>query len=480
MTNRLGGQYKPLDDESLKRIVDGALHVLAQTGAIVATATGRDALRKAGASVDDQTQIVRFPPGMVEDAIAHAPRSVTLCGRDSRHDCALEANRVHLGTGGTALYVLDLETAERRRSLNRDVAQCALVVDALDSLDVFTINVFPNDVQGTDDIDVNRFYWSLKNTAKHVMGGVYSLQGTREAIELAEMVAGGPEKLRERPFVSFISLVISPLKLDNIYGEIACHVAQKGLPVVVPAEPICGTTSPVTLASNVLVHVADTLAGVAMVQAVNPGCPTICGSVGSTIDLRTMQHLGGCIERAIINSAVSQVAQHLQLPYYSTAGASDAKVTDAQAAYESALSNVLVMMSGANYIHDSAGLMEFDLTVAYEKMVMDDEIIGMATRVLEGIEVTDETLAVDLIDRVGPGGHFIAEEHTVRHMRDEFYEPRISDRQEREAWESGGALDATHRARARVKEILAGHQPPGLPDELDRRIRERFPNIQDV
>lgn len=480
MRNRRGGQYEPLDEDGLRRVVDGALHVLAETGAIVATATGREALRKAGASVDDETQVVRFPRGLLEDAIARAPSAVTLCGREPQHDCVLEANRVHLGTGGTALYVLDLETAERRRSLNRDVAQCAQLVDALDNLDVFTINVFPNDVRGTDDIDVNRFYWSLRNTAKHVMGGVYSLQGTREAIELAEMVAGGPEKLRERPFVSFISLVISPLKLDNIYGEIACHVAQKGLPVVVPAEPICGTTSPVTLASNVLVHVADTLAGVAMLQAVNPGCPTICGSVGSTIDLRTMQHLGGCIERAIINAAVSQVAQHLELPYYSTAGASDAKVTDAQAAYESALSNLLVMMSGANYIHDAAGLMEFDLTVAYEKMVMDDEIIGMATRVLEGIEVTDETLAMDLIDRVGPGGHFIAEEHTVRHMRDEFYEPMISDRQEREAWESSGGLDATARARARVKELLATHEAPGLPAELDRRIRERFPNIQET
>lgn len=477
MSDWHGGQYRPLADDDCARIIEAALTVLSETGAIVATDSGREALRVAGAEVDEGARIVRFPRSMVEDAIASAPDSVTLCGRDPEFDCVLERDRVHLGTGGTALYVLDRDTGSRRYSTNADVADCARLTDALQNLHVFTINVFPNEIRQQDDIDVNRFYWSLRNTRKHVMGGVYSLAGTRQAVELAQMVAGGAEALRRRPFVSFISLVISPLKIDDIYGEISCFVAEQGLPVVVPAEPICGTTSPVTLAGNVLVHLADTLAGVTMVQAVNPGCPTICGSVGSTIDLRTMQHLGGCVERGIINAAVSQLAQKLGLPYYSTAGASDSKVPDAQAAYESALTNLLVMMSGANYIHDAAGLMEFDLTVSYTKMVMDDEIIGMSGRVLQGIEVTDDTLAVDLIQQVGPGGHFVSEEHTVRHMRDEFYEPRISDRQEREAWASQGRADATTRARARAGEFLATHEGPGLPPEVDRAIRQRFPAI---
>jgi trimethylamine--corrinoid protein Co-methyltransferase len=418
-----------------------------------------------------------MPRSLVEDAIASAPSSLTLCGRDAQHDCLLEGSRVHLGTGGTALYVLDLDTGQRRRSLTQDICDCARLGDALENNHIFTINVYPNEIENTHHVDVNRFYWSLQNTTKHVMGGVYSLPGTHEIVEMAQMVAGSPGALRERPFISIISLIISPLKIDDTYGEIACYVAEQGLPIVVPAEPICGTTAPVTLAGNVLMHVADTLAGVTMVQAVRPGAPTICGSVGSTIDLRTMQHLGGPVERAMLNAAVSQVAQHLELPYYSTAGPSDAKVPDAQAAYESALGNLLVMMSGANYIHDALGLTEFDLTVSYEKMVMDDEIIGMASRVLRGIEVDDDTLAVDLICERGPGSHFVAEEHTVKHMRGEFYEPKLSDRREREDWEAAGGPDATALARQQVREILDSHEPPGLPSEIDAKVRARFPHI---
>jgi len=462
------------------KIVDGALHVLSEAGVIVATETGREALKKAGASVDDASQILRLPRSLVTDAIASSPSSVTLCGRDPARDCALEGSRVYLGTGGTAVNVLDLGTGECRPSVTQDVADCALLGDALEHNHVFTINVYPNDIEDTDQVDVNRFYWSLHNTTKHVMGGVYSLGGTREAIELAEMIAGSPEALRERPLISVITLVISPLKLDDTYGEIACHVAREGLPIVVPAEPICGTTSPVTLAGNVLMHVADTLAGVTMVQAVNPGTPTICGSVGSTTDLRSMRHLGGPIERGMVNAAVSQVAQHLGLPYYSTAGPSDAKVADAQAAYESALGNLLVMMSGANYIHDALGLTEFDLTVSYEKMVIDNEIIGMAGRVLRGIEVSDDTLAVELICERGPGKHFMAETHTVAHMRSEFYEPTLSDRRERGEWEAAGAPDLTELARTRANELLASHEPPGLPDEVDSAVHRRFPHIRQL
>jgi trimethylamine--corrinoid protein Co-methyltransferase len=477
MHGHVGGQYRALSDADLDRVLDGALTVLERCGVLVATRTGREALKKQGAAVDEDTAIVRMPRSLIEDAIASAPSSLALRGRNPGHDCLLEGSRVHLGTGGTALYVLDLDTGQRRRSLTQDICDCARLGDALENNHIFTINVYPNEIQNTDQVDINRFYWSLQNTTKHVMGGVYSLAGTREVLEMAQMVAGSPEALRERPLISIISLVISPLKIDDTYGEIACYVAEQGLPIVVPAEPICGTTAPVTLAGNVLMHVADTLAGLTMVQSVRPGAPTVCGSVGSTIDLRTMQHLGGPIERAMLNAAVSQVAQHLELPYYSTAGPSDAKVPDAQAAYESALGNLLVMMSGANYIHDALGLTEFDLTVSYEKMVMDDEIIGMAGRVLRGIEVNDDTLAVDLVCDRGPGSHFVAEEHTVKYMRDEFYEPKLSDRREREHWESAGGPDATTLARQQAREILDSHEPPGLPAEIDAAIRARFPHI---
>lgn len=477
MSGRPGGQYSTFTDFEVEKIIDGAWRILGEAGVQVNTERGREAFAAAGADVDEN--IVRIGRNIGEELLAQAPSSVTLYSRDGSRDCTLEDQRVHMGTGGTALNVIDPETGEHRRSLNKDVARCARLCDALENLDIFTINVFPNEIQNTDHIDANRFYWSMMNTSKHIMGGIYSISGLREAIEMAQIVAGGEEELRNRPFVSFITLMISPLKIDNTYGEMTCICAEEGLPVVVPTEPLTGTTSPVTLAGNVLMHVTETMAGVMMVQAVNPGAPAISGSVGSAADMRTLQHLSGPIERAIINAGVAQVMQALDLPLYSTAGTSDAKTVDAQAAYESALSNMLVMMSGAHYIHDSAGLMDFDLTVSYEKMVIDDEIIGMINRVMEGIEINDETLPVDLICEKGPGQNYIAEQHTVRHMRGEVFEPRVADRHEREAWTKQGASDATTRARSIARELLATHQPSAIPAQMSEQIRQRFPHIRD-
>ncbi len=334
--------YTPLTEADVRRIADAALEVLAKSGLAVYSPTAFDAFKRAGAEADTESRIVRLPRSLVEDAIASNPSSVTLHSRDGACDAVLEKNRVHYGTGGTAIYVLDPDTGERRPSTTEDVILNARLVDVLGNIHVFTINVFPNEIEERDHIDVNRFFHSLDNTTKHVMGGIYSLDGLKKVVRLAEMIAGDPEALRRQPFVSFITLVISPFKIDRDYGEMTCYLAREGLPLVVPSEPMCGTTAPVTLAGSVLTHVAETLAGITLVQCVKKGAPGICGSVGSISDLRTMGNLGGPIERGMINAAVAQMAQYFELPLYSTAGTSDAKSVDIQAAYESALSNLLV------------------------------------------------------------------------------------------------------------------------------------------
>ncbi len=476
MSGLPGGQYRPFADEEVEKIIQGAFRILSEAGVQVNTATGRAALGDAGAEVDGA--LVKIPEQVGRELLERAPSEVTLYSRDGSRDCRLADQQVHLGTGGTALYVIDPETDAHRPSTNKDVAWCARVCDALDHLDIFTINVFPNEIENRDEIDANRFFWALRNTSKHIMGGIYSIRGLREAIAMAQTVAGGPEKLRQRPFVSFITLVISPLKIDDTYGEMTCICAEEELPVVVPTEPLCGTTSPVTMAGNVLMHVTETIAGVMMVQAVKPGAPAICGSVGSIADMRTIQHLSGPIERAMVNAGVAQVTQALQLPLYSTAGTSDAKTVDAQAAYEAALSNMLVMMAGAHYIHDAAGLMDFDLTVAYEKMVMDNEVIGMVGRMMQGIEVNEDTLAVDLICEQGPGKNYMATEHTVEYMRKEFFEPVLADRRPRAEWSAEGKPDATQRARQIALDIIRNHKPNGIDDETAEDLIRQYPHIR--
>jgi len=470
--------YRPLKDSDVGRIVDDAHRILEQSGMLVFSKTAREAFKQAGADVDESACRVKMPRGLVEDAIDSNPSSITLYSRDGNTDCVLEKNRVHYGTGGTAIYVLDPDTGERRPSTVEDVVLNARMVQALDNIHLFTINVFPNDVENRKHIDANRFFHAFDNTTKHVMGGIYAMSGCREVVNMAEAIAGGADALRAKPFVSFITLIISPYKIDDHYGEMSCYLAEKGLPVVVPTEPICGTTSPVTLAGNVLTHVAETMGGIAMVQCVKKGAPGICGSVGSITNLHTMDHVAGGIERAMINAAVSQVAQHLEIPLYSTGGTTDAKEVNVQASYESAMSSLLVAMSGANYIHDIAGLMEADLTVSYEKLVVDNEILGMCQRVLRGIEVSDETLATELMIEKGPGTDYLAEEHTITHMRNEFYMPELANRDKRETRQAG--TDALARAAATVAAIRKESAQSKLPESLRAALLETLPHIHET
>ena len=467
--------YKPLSATDVTQIANGAFEVLEKSGVAVYSDKALRAFERIGADIDRETRIVKLSRTQVEDAVASNPSSITLYSRDGRFDAVLEKNRVHYGTGGTAIYVLDPETGERRDSNVGDVILNARMVDALEHIHVFTINVFPHDVENRDHIDVNRFYHAFDNTSKHVMGGIYSMKGSRNVVRMAETIAGGPEALRAKPFVSFITLIISPFKIDKEYGDMTCYFAEQGLPVVVPTEPIAGTTSPVTLAGNVLTHIAETLAGIALVQSVRPGAPGICGGVGSITNLMTMDHLAGPIERAMVNAAVAQMAQHFQLPMYSTGGTTDAKEVDAQAVFETALSSQLVAMSGANYIHDIAGLMESDLTVSYEKLVIDNEILGMIQRVLRGIEVNDETLAVDVLIKQGPGGNFMAEKHTLEHMRGEFFFPKLANRQTRGRYDPNDT--SMDRAKAFVAKVRESQPESRLPDDVRTQITGMFPEI---
>lgn len=468
--------YRPLSEGDVKKIAEAAFRVLEKGGMAVYSKSARDALKKAGATVDESTSTVKLPRGLVEDAIDSNPSSITLYSRDGEFDCVLEKNRVHYGTGGTAIFVLDPVTGERRPSTTDDVALNARMVETLDNIHVFTINVFPNEIEDTDHIDVNRFFHALDNTNKHVMGGIYTFDGCRKTVEMAQMIAGSPEALREKPFISFITLIISPFKVDDLYGEMTCYLAREGLPVVVPTEPICATTSPVTLAGNVLTHVAETLGGIALVQAVNRGAPGICGSVGSITNLQTMNHVGGAIERGMLHATVSQMAQHFGLPLYSTAGTTDDKTMGVQAAYESAMSSLLVAMSGANYIHDIAGLMDGDLTVSYEKLVVDNEILGMCQRVLRGIEVNDETLAADLMIEKGPAGDYLVETHTVQYMREEFFMPKLANRDKYETWSPDE--DAVPRAKRIVDGIREAPVESLLDPGVRSKILETFPEIR--
>jgi trimethylamine--corrinoid protein Co-methyltransferase len=259
---------------------------------------------------------------------------------------------------------------------------------------------------------------------------------------------------------------------------LAIEVARQGIPLVVPAEPLCGATSPITLAGNLVVDCVDTLTGVMLTQLINPGTPVLFGCISSTTDLRDMKYLAGAVEMGLINAAAAQMAQFYKLPIYATAGMSDAKVSDAQAGYESAITNLLVALAGGNFIHDAAGFLEFCMTASYDKLVIDDEIIGMVMRAVEGVRVDEESLAFDLLKKVGPGGHFVSARHTRRHMRKEQFMPQLSDRENRTAWAEAGAKDTRLRAAEKARRILDKPPVPTIDAEVRRRIVEEIPGLR--
>jgi trimethylamine--corrinoid protein Co-methyltransferase len=470
-----GGQYRPLSQADVHLIHTSALDILEKAGVEVNSPKALELLAEAGARLDRSTSRAWLSRSMVEDAIASAPSQVTLCGRQPEHDLRLEGRRVHLGTGGTAIYALDLQ-GEKHLSTLQDCRRIPRLVNALENVHFIVLPVYPNDLE-RDVVDVNRFYAGLSNSSKHIMGGMYTMQGAMDVIRMGEIIAGGPQALRERPILSFITLIISPLTVDKQYGDIMIEVARKGIPIAVPSEPQTGSTSPVTLAGNLTMFAADTLTGVTLTQLANPGAPVLCGYVGTITDMRSMGYLSGAVEAGLLNAGAAQLAQSWEIPFYATAGMSDSKLIDAQTGYESAMTTLMAALSGANYIHDAAGLMEFAMVASYEKYVVDNEIIGMAMRAVHGIQVTPATIGAEVIQAVGPGGHFLTEDHTMRYLRSEFFFPRISDREPRENWEAEGASNTRQRARQRAQELLDSHQPLPLPEDSVQRIHAEIPGL---
>ncbi|RLC98051.1 MAG: trimethylamine methyltransferase [Chloroflexi bacterium] len=470
-----GGQYKPLTDDQVQRIHGAALSILARTGVSVEE---REALRlfeEAGASVDRDTSRVRLPRSLVEDAVDWAPSRVVLAGRDPQWDLELEGAKVHIGTGGAALTVLDMETDQPRMAVLRDVAELARLVDALDNVHFYLVPVYPTDM-GKDEVDVNTYYVSLANTTKHVQSGVYSVQGIRDTVEMCERIAGGAEALRERPIISFItSWMVSPLKFATDVTTLLIETCRQRIPVVLSAAPMAGSTAPVTLAGMLAQLTAEQLAGVVLTQLAQRGAPLLIGPIPATADMKTGRYLGGAAEFGLANGAMAQMAHFYHLPIYNSAGMTDAKTPDIQAGFEKGMSAVLAALAGSNFIHHAAGMLENMSTVAAEQFVIDNDILGMAMRVVQGIEVNDETLGLDVIDEVGPGGHYLMADHTIRHMRSEFYYPSaVVDRQGRDMWQAGGGLDARDRAKQIARDILKDHQPKPLDPEIEEWIRGRF------
>ncbi len=468
--------YKPLSDEDLQQIHEASMEILADVGFEVHEPEAFELFSKLDVKVDSQTRTIRMPEHVVEDLLSQVPPQLTLYGRREGTDLHLGSGNVYLGTGGTALNMLDYPDPQRRAANLQDLVDVIRITDEMDNVHFMLLPTYPNELD-VADVDVNRFLAGMCYTSKHVMGGVYTSQGIRDVIRMAQKVAGSPEALRERPFLSMIACGLSPLRLDSKYGAYMMQIAREGIPVAVPVEPLCGATSPITLAGTLVIQNCDALISVMTTQLARRGAPVIYGCVSTSTDMREMRYLGGPVESGLINAATAQLARHYSIPYYATAGISDAKVLDSQCGYESAINNLLVALAGGEFIHDAAGLMEFAMTFSKEKLVIDNEILGMVMRAWQGVEVNEKTLGLDAIKTAGPGGNFVSARHTRRHMRKEHYNPQLSDRQTRQNWEASGSRNTAQRAHEKVRSILESPAALHLPENTVRELLEQFPAV---
>ena len=471
-----GGYYSPLSDSDIEKIHNASMDVFENVGVKIAYAPVLELWRRAGAEIDRQTMIACMDRSTVTKCLGTAPHEIVLCGREPTNDIKLAGTQTHLGTGGTALNILDPYTHDRRSTTIRDVASAARVVDACENIDFFVIACFPTELDKSV-VDINRFYAAIQNTSKHIMGGVYTKEGVRKIARVAELIAGSKDAFKSRPFLSMITSVMSPLLFDESYTELMETACNMGFPLATSTAPMAGTTAPVTLAGTLVQMNVEALSGIITTQLMDPGHPTLYSVVPTSTDLRTGTFCFGSVEMGMMNAAAAQIARYYKLPIYNTAGPTESKIPDSQSVYESTFSVILTALAGANYIHEAAGILESGLTISLNNYVINNEIIGMIKRVLKGIEVDEEKLALDCIKRVGPGGTYISDEHTTAFMRQELFYPDLADRKPRIVWETEGALSAEERANRIAIRYLESHQPQPVTPVIDHAIRSEFPEI---
>ncbi|MFO8089710.1 MAG: trimethylamine methyltransferase family protein [Desulfatiglandaceae bacterium] len=475
-----GGQYKPLSDQDITTIHDTALTILEEVGFTYESGLDKviDLLESAGAPVDRKAFRVRFPRALIEKHIRNAPEKVVLYSRDGKNDLDLGEDRVHLGTGGAAVRIVDLETGQYRSTTLKDLYLLGRLVQKLENIHFFLRPCIPTDIPESA-YDVNVFYTCFRATTKHVMAGVNDVEGFRKVLELASMVAGGGEMLAQKPFISIItSFAISPLKLCTQSTTIMQEAVLNKIPVALSCAPMAGSTSPVTMAATLAQIHAEQLAGIALCQIINPGAPVIYGGIPGTANMRNMAYQGGAVECGMMNAAIHQMARHIKVPNYNSSGLTDSKVPDGQAAWEKAITTLLAAMGGSNYVHHAAGMLDSMAGVAYEQFVIDDEIIGMSCKVLKGIDVDPEHLALEVIKDVGPGGNFMIHPHTLKHMRSEYFTGNgVTDKDGLSRWEKQGRMDARERANEIVGKRLDAPEEPCIPTDLDLAITQKFTEI---
>lgn len=462
---------KVLSDDQVAEIHQAALEILWKTGVLVKSATARGLLRQAGASVDEETMRCQIPGYVLEEALKRAPSSFTIYARNPKNNVHVTTTSLFYEPMIGRLKCYDPVTETVHRTTLEDVCQLVKLADALPNYHLLHSGAIMPQIDGVPirATHVHGYLASVRNSSKVIKATSREKILAEDCLRMVAVIAGGEDQLRKKPFTFTTDNPVTPLQHDRDQTDGALEFAKFGLPIDVTSEPQAGATSPVTLAGLLAQQTADVISGIAIIQLANPGNPVWYGTCGSIMDMRVGRIAIGAIEMGLINVASAQLAHFYGIPCRGTASATDSKLLDIQAGYEKAMSLTMAVLGGVNKIF-YPGTMEGALTVSKESLVIDDEIAGELYRAADGIDVNAETLALGVIDRVGPAGHFLGQTHTLQFLKKEQFIPSLSDRRTREKWEEAGSLDVAKRAQQRVQEILQSHPVDPLDASVEAEL----------
>jgi len=471
-----GGTYKPLTEDDMARIHQAALEALEEIGLSEAPPSGVEYLKSVGAIQGDDGRI-RFPRAVIKDALNKAARDITLCGRDPKHDLHLSGNRVHYGTAGAAVHVVDVAGNSYRESTLQDLFDAAKIVDKLDNVHFFQRPMVCRDILDNFEMDLNTIYAACAGTGKHIGTSITEPAFVPGCFDLLHAIAGGEDKWRARPFMSVsICFVIPPMKFATEACETMEQCIKNGMPVLLLSAGQAGATAPASIAGAIVQATAECLAGLVYLNAVKPGHPAIFGTWPFVSDLRTGAMSGGSGEQALLTAGCAQMHHFYGLPGGGPAGIADAKMPDMQAGYEQAHSNVMAGLSGLNMVYESVGMHASLLGFCMESLIIGDDLLGQSQRCVRGIEVTDSSLSLDTMRSVclGGPGHYLGSGQTLGLMQTDYIYPEIGDRTSPKEWQEKGKPNLIESAVRRKEDILSKPSAAAFDAATDAAIRARF------
>ena len=472
----VGGTYKPLDTAAVTAIEDAVYQILDEIGLSQAPESGVEYMRSVGAIYGDDGRM-RFPRKVIEETFEKATRNVTLHGRDPKYDLQLSGQRVHFGTAGAAVHIVDVVNNSYRDSQLADLYDAARITEQMDNVHFYQRPMVARDIEDPGEMDLNTIYACVKGTQKHIGTSFTEAHFMPDCISMLHDIAGGEEAWRARPFVSNSNcFVVPPLRFATESCLVMEEAVKAGMPVLLLSAGQAGATAPASIAGAVAQAVAEVIAGLVYVNAMVPGHPAILGTWPFVSDLRTGAMSGGSGEQGLLSAACAQMISHFNLPSGAASGMADAKMPDAQSGYEKGSTAVMAGLAGLNMVYEAAGMHASLMGFCLESLIIDNDMLGQCLRCVRGVEVNEKTLNLDVIRQVcteGPG-HYLGHDQTISLMQSEYIYPVIGDRSSPKEWEELNKPNLVQNATERKNRILNAGNPGFIDAELDAVLRQKY------